>query len=53
LDQSSFLKLEVMVSSWHKQFPLENCCTCTLSAALLILLSIFILIFICFLDLFE
>jgi hypothetical protein len=33
LDQSSFLKLEVLVSSWHKQFPLENCCTWTLSAA--------------------
>jgi hypothetical protein len=24
----------VLVSSWHKQFPLENCCTWTLSAAL-------------------
>jgi hypothetical protein len=33
LDQSSFLKLQMLVSFFHEQFPSENCCTWTLSAA--------------------
>jgi len=33
LDQSSFLKLEMLISCLHEQFPLENCCTWTLSVA--------------------